>query len=69
MFVLYQAFADRLAWIPVLYILFYRMIRKNLGDITSIMLKNKSCSVFLLEKEYLDEGTDAFNVELMKFDR
>ena len=42
---------------------------KNLRDITSTLLKNKSCSVFLSEKEYLGEGTDAFNVELMKFDR
>ena len=44
-------------------------ILKNLGDITSTILKNKSCSVFLLEKEYLGEGADVFNVELIKFDR
>ena len=52
-----------------IYVLFYRITRKNLGDITFIMLKNKSCSEFLLEKEYLGEGTDAFNVKLIKFDR
>ena len=69
MFSLCQANADRLAWIPVLYVLFCRIISKNLGDIISILLKNKSYSIFLLEKEYLDEGTDAFNVKLMKFDR
>ena len=31
---------------------------KNLGDITSTLLKNKSCSAFILEKEYLGEGID-----------
>ena len=44
-------------------------ILKNLRDITSTMLKNKNCLAFLLEKEYVGEGTDVFNVELMKFDR
>ena len=42
---------------------------KNLRDITSTLLTNKSYSIFFLEKEYLDEGTDAFNVKLVKFDR
>ena len=67
MFVLCQVFADRLAWISVLYVLFCRVTLKNLRDITSILLKNKSCSAFLLEKKYLGERTDAFNVEFMKF--
>ena len=69
MFSLCQAFVDRLVWILILYVLFCRITPKNLGDITSILLKNKSCLVFVLEKKYLGEGTDAFNVELMKFDR
>ena len=55
--------------LDLIYILFCRKISKDLEDITSTMLKNKSCSVFFLEKKYLGEGTDAFNVELMKFDR
>ena len=42
---------------------------KKSKNITSTLLKNKSYSAFFLEKEYLGEGTDAFNVELMKFDR
>ena len=69
MFDLCQAFIDRLAWISILYVLFYRITPKNLRNITSTLLKNKSYSIFLLEKEYLDEGTDAFDVKLMKFDR
>ena len=52
----------------LIYII-YMVTPKNLGDITSTLPKNKSYSIFLLEKEYLGEGTDAFNVELMKFDR
>ena len=32
-------------------------------------IPNKSYSVFLSKKEYLGEGTDTFNMKLMKFDR
>ena len=52
-----------------MYILFYRIILKDLGDITFTILKNKCCSVFLSKKKYLDEGTDIFTIELLKFDR
>ena len=52
----------------LIYII-YMVTPKNLGDITSTLLKNKNCSAFLLEREYLGEGIDVFNVELMKFDR
>ena len=69
MFGLCQAITDQLAWILILYVLFCRITPKNLGDITSILLKNKSYLVFFLEKEYLSEGTNAFNIELIKLDR
>ena len=37
---------------------------RKLGVVTSTLLKNKSCSVFFLKKEFLSEGYDAFKIEL-----